>query len=215
MKKALTIGELLVTMAIIGIIATLVLPGFIQDYHKKLYTARLKKSIEMIELAVAQACADNNVSYFNQTEYAKPLNNTKQKEFIEKYFKISKSGNISQSYRAIRGGATATMTYPDTLVGGEYILFKCWDNKTTCDFWVDVNGKEGPNIGGRDLFIITLSIQNNKLSGAYPEKCGGDLRGAAESEDTYISRMKSSTTYDAVGAGCFAHMLFDNWEMKY
>ena len=37
MKKALTIGELLITMAIIGTIATLVLPGFLKDYHKKLY----------------------------------------------------------------------------------------------------------------------------------------------------------------------------------
>ena len=34
MKKALTIGELLITMAIIGTIATLVLPGFLKDYHK-------------------------------------------------------------------------------------------------------------------------------------------------------------------------------------
>ena len=57
MKKALTIGELLITMAIIGTIATLVLPGFLKDYHKKLYTARLKKTVEMLENAVNQATA--------------------------------------------------------------------------------------------------------------------------------------------------------------
>ena len=64
MKKALTIGELLITMGIIGVIAMLTLPGFIQDYHKRVYTTKLKKSVEMIENAVNQACADNNVSYF-------------------------------------------------------------------------------------------------------------------------------------------------------
>ena len=49
MKKALTIGELLITMAIIGVIATLVLPGFMKDYHKKLYVTKFKKVIETIE----------------------------------------------------------------------------------------------------------------------------------------------------------------------
>ena len=34
MRKGLTIGELLVTMAIIGVIAALVIPGFLKDYHK-------------------------------------------------------------------------------------------------------------------------------------------------------------------------------------
>ena len=67
MKKALTIGELLITMGIIGVIAMLTLPGFIQDYHKRVYTTKLKKSVEMIENAVNQACADNNLSYFYQT----------------------------------------------------------------------------------------------------------------------------------------------------
>ena len=45
MKKALTIGELLITMAIIGTIATLVLPGFLKGYHKKLYVTRLMRII--------------------------------------------------------------------------------------------------------------------------------------------------------------------------
>ena len=52
MKKALTIGELLVTMAIIGVIAVLVLPSFLKDYHNKLYVMRLKKVYEMVEIAI-------------------------------------------------------------------------------------------------------------------------------------------------------------------
>jgi type II secretory pathway pseudopilin PulG len=215
MKKALTIGELLVTMAIIGIIATLVLPGFIQDYHKKIYVTKLKKMTEMIEAAVTQACTDNDVSYFYQTPYAAPLDFAKQKSFIEKYFKVSGSNSITQSYKAIRGGETASYTFSNSLAGGEYIIMKCWDNKTTCDFIVDINGKGGPNVGGRDIHIITLGVNDNGLTGPYPDKCGGELRGASESEEAYISRMNASTTYNATGNGCFAHILYDNWEMKY
>ena len=87
MKKALTIGELLITMAIIGTIATLVLPGFLKDYHKKIYVARLKKSVELIENAINQACIDNNVSYFYQTPYAASNDKTSAQAFIDKYFK--------------------------------------------------------------------------------------------------------------------------------
>ena len=47
MRKALTVGELLITMAIIGVIAMLVLPGFLKDYHNRLYTTRLNKSYEI------------------------------------------------------------------------------------------------------------------------------------------------------------------------
>lgn len=43
MRKALTVGELLVAMTIIGVIAVLVIPGFLTDYHKKIYTTRLKE----------------------------------------------------------------------------------------------------------------------------------------------------------------------------
>ena len=218
MKKALTIGELLVTMAIIGIIATLVLPGFIQDYHKKVYTAKVKKMVEMMDAAIAQACADSNASYFYQTQYAEPENYAKQKEFIEKYLKVVSKNSVTQSYKAIRGGATANHMYTDRLAGGEYVDFKCWNNSSsdkTCDLWFDINGSDGPNVGGRDVFVLTLMVKDNKFHGAYPEKCGGALRGASETEEAYVARMQSSTTYDAAGIGCFAHLIYDNWEMKY
>lgn len=214
MKKALTIGELLVTIAIIGIIATLVLPGFMQDYNRKIYVTHLKKMIEMIEAAVTQACTDNNVSYFYQTPYA-TTDGDLQKEFIEKYFKTMGSNNISQTYGAINTDSSKAETFTNTLAGGEYLIMRCNNDKTDCVFTMDINGKNAPNIGGRDAFVITLSTKDNKLYGANPEKCGGNLRSATESEEDYKNRMKTSTTYSTNGAGCYEHIVRDNWEMKY
>lgn len=85
MRKALTVGELLITMAIIGVIAMLVLPGFLKDYHNRLYTTRLKKSYEQISDALERASIDSNVSYFAQTKYI-----TNTQEFLQNYFKVSK-----------------------------------------------------------------------------------------------------------------------------
>ena len=90
MRKALTIGELLITMTVIGVIAALTLPSFMKDYHNKLFTTRLKKLMKLFQIrAMEQACIDNNVSYFNQTPYAKVGAVDKQAEFLNKYFKLS------------------------------------------------------------------------------------------------------------------------------
>lgn len=86
MRKALTVGELLVAMTIIGVIAVLVIPGFLTDYHKKIYTTRLKRVYEMLSEAVERSCVDSNVSYFQQTRYSMSDKNAQQ-EFLDKYFK--------------------------------------------------------------------------------------------------------------------------------
>ena len=90
MRKALTIGELLITMAIIGVIAMLVLPGFLKDYHNRLYTTRLKKSYEQISDALERASIDSNVSYFGQTRYV--TNTQVSTKLLQSFKKNCRSG---------------------------------------------------------------------------------------------------------------------------
>ena len=202
MKKALTIGELLITMGIIGVIAMLTLPGFIQDYHKRVYTTRLKKSVEMIENAVNQACVDNNVSYFYQTPYVNTADGGKhQQEFIDKYFKKAGGRNrnpFSEKYQILETGKLANNGLSSShgwakLAGGEALSFWCASGDY-CLFRVDVNSTDGPNIGGRDYFAIYLKTKTNEVYDRYSkDQCG-------KNEDGY---------------GCFAKLLEDNWEMNY
>lgn len=201
MKKALTIGELLITMAIIGTIATLVLPGFLKDYHKKIYVARLKKSVELLENAINQACIDNNVSYFSQTPYVQP-GGTQQQAFIDKYFKKASGVNnnpFATKYKILSTGeekATSLVTEHGwaKLASGEAISFYCGNGVENCVFRVDINSTDGPNVGGRDLFAIFIKKNNNEIYDNYEaSKCG-------------------ETNY---GYGCYARLLQDNWEMKY
>lgn len=205
MKKALTIGELLITMGIIGVIAMLTLPGFIQDYHKRVYTTKLKKSVEMIENAVNQACVDNNVSYFYQTPYVSAADGGKhQQEFIDKYFK--KAGGVNQnpfatSYQVLSTGKVESIIGLAAshgwakLASGEAISFFCAGSGVNyCVFRVDVNSTDGPNIGGRDFFAIFLKIKTNEL---------------------YDSQPTTTCGKDKYGYGCYAKLLEDNWEMNY
>jgi type II secretory pathway pseudopilin PulG len=202
MKKALTIGELLITMAIIGIIATLVLPGLLKDYHKKLYVAKLKKSIEIVETAINQACVDNNVSYFGQTSYASSAGSgSNQQAFVNKYFK--KVGNITAKpfaakYGTLATGEEATVGLASEhgwakLASGEALSFFCGGAKY-CVIRVDVNSTDGPNIGGRDMFMFMIEKATNKIY-----------------EESPSSECGTRNT----GDGCYSKLVEDNWEMNY
>ncbi|MDE6137869.1 MAG: type II secretion system GspH family protein [Candidatus Gastranaerophilales bacterium] len=202
MKKALTIGELLITMAIIGTIATLVLPGFLKDYHKKLYVTRLKKTVEMLENAVNQACIDNNVSYFYQTPYVQPGDGSQQQAFIDKYFRKASGVNtepFAAKYKILNSGIEQNTNLVSShgwakLASGEAISFYCANSVNFCVFRVDINSTDGPNIGGRDYFALFINKNNNEIYDKYEvAECG--------------------TTND--GLGCYARLLQDNWEMKY
>lgn len=203
MKKALTIGELLITMAIIGTIATLVLPGFLKDYHKKLYVTRLKKTVEMLENAINQACIDNNVSYFYQTPYAESSGNgTQQQAFIEKYFKKASGipeNPFAKKYKILNTGKEEEVKLVKEhgwakLASGEAISFYCGNGSAHCVFRVDINSTDGPNVGGRDYFALFVRKNNNEIFDVYQVNLCGT---------------------EQFGYGCYARLLQDNWEMKY
>ncbi len=204
MRKAFTVAELLLTMTIIGIIAILVLPSFLKDYHKKIYTTRLKKTYEVLFSAMEQACIDNNVSYFYQTPYSKPNASDKQAEFMNKYFKemenASSSGTspFADKYKILSNDSASALSLPAgsayaRLKGGEAISLSC-QTADSCTVIVDINSTEAPNVGGRDLFKFNLDTANNKVSSTDDyNKCGTDV----------------------YGTGCFSRIIRDNWVMNY
>ncbi len=220
MKKALTIGELLITMGIIGVIAMLTLPGFIQDYHKRVYTTKLKKTVEMIENAVNQACIDNNVSYFYQTPYVKVATAEANKNFLRKYFKLASTQTtkpFASTYRTLNSNEDRALGLNDSshayakLVGGEAVSFLCFNSPSlACVFRVDINSTDGPNIGGRDFFSIYINPMTNELyDTGNPALCGGKAKTNDEKVDA------ANNARAEYGEGCFARLLQDNWEMNY
>lgn len=215
MRKGLTISELLVAMAIIGVIAVLVIPGFLKDYHKKLYTTQLKKAYGMIYSAIEEACSDYNVTAFSQTPYFTATANTVQQgEFINKYFKVVKPADsttaekFNATYRSLTDTDTEkALAIEDsaakaTLKSGEALGLYCFSADTApkhrCYVTLDVNATDGPNIGGRDMFRFTIDADSNELYGA-----------------TDYSQCNPPATGDEGGHGCLARIIKDNWVMEY
>lgn len=81
---------------------------------------------------------------------------------------------------------------------------------------IDINGRTGPNIAGRDLFHAKFYDDGSiDVNNATPEcKKTGVCNGTSLTdirEELFNSQCKSSQ----YGEGCFGKILNDNWEMTY
>lgn len=88
----------------------------------------------------------------------------------------------------------------------EVINTRFYPNATV---YIDVNGPDLPNIGGRDMFTFNIyedfSIDNiSPVTIKYND-------ATAERNELFDNNCKTSTT----GVGCFGKILNDNWQMNY
>lgn len=193
-RKALTVGELLITMTIIGIIAILVVPSLLTNYHNNLYSSRIKKVYSLVLTAIEQACTESNVSQISYTKY---FSSTGHQEFLNTYFKtVPTTKYFASSYSSI--GTTneedTGVTIPTSKVklkSGEAIGMSCADGN--CTFTVDTNALDKPNIAGKDLFVFTIDGKTHNLVPGDTATC------------------LTSTS----GVGCFERLYNNNWKMNY
>ena len=197
-KSALTAGELLVTITIIGVIAVLVIPGLLESYHKNLYSSKIKKTFGMVMHSIEQACNDNNVTYFNQTPYVRVDDINAQKNFLNTYFSVAEDATdlFANSYSSISDSTDdTTIEVSDAKVrlkSGEAISFKC-STAELCEVIVDINSIDKPNVAGRDLYSFSIDTATNNILPADISKC----------------------TTNKTGVGCLEKLMDKNWTMDY
>ncbi|MCI1273005.1 MAG: type II secretion system GspH family protein [Clostridiaceae bacterium] len=67
-SKAFTLAEVLITLAIIGIVAALTLPIFYNNYQKKVYSEQLKVSYSILSTGFKQMLFNSEVTKFEESE---------------------------------------------------------------------------------------------------------------------------------------------------
>lgn len=221
-KKAMTTAELMIAMTIIGAIAILVLPSIIENYQKRIYLTKLKKTYTALSSAVEQACNDSDVSYFKMTSYAANYNFYKAQEFLLKYMNVKNtSSGFVDNYKIIHDreetnaetGEKVTIQerqsgvsngYAKVMLNdGQALAMLCEKASDNCYIFLDVNGKEDPNMEGRDMFSFRIEQSTNKISDyAGSDKC---TSGSATIGPINIGN----------GGGCLAKIIEDNWNMNY
>ena len=220
-KNAFTLAEVLITLGIIGVVATLTLPNVMANYAKKSQVAQLQRSVNAVSSAMGNYLLDKKTDNFADTNFAADPSEfftdylggtylgtywgTAMNDVFKKNYKkvsnpsteytfdqvVSNSsgyGFFDKDYacgKLVTGATVCMSKYPNyDWTGGNYVAA------------IDVNSDAGPNIIGRDLFMMDFTKKG---------------RVTVQSGWTYgYEYCHQGSEY-----ACFTKIMLDGWEMNY
>ena len=161
-KIAFTLAEVLITLGIIGVVASLTLPSVITKYQKQQTIAQLKKAYSTLDNASRLSQVENgemrtwdkelyrtNIKKYVETYYLPYINGEKNTNWVNKNYVIRNlNGRILYDYKssdckAIKTADGQMFMFHQTSFGQSYL----W-------IFADINGTKGPNRIGRDIFVF-------------------------------------------------------------
>ena len=196
-KVAFTLAEVLITLGIIGVVASLTLPSVIHQYRKKALETQFKTAYSFINqaLVMTKQDLDSNSLFDDYTVYNSEQGYVYANEFVKAFYKrLRVVGNAtlkSTDYSIYSDGNIKrytnhkefTFETPEKLLENGMTLYAFVAG--TLDgrhigIVVDINGNKGPNRSGHDLFTFKIKDSSDKLIGSkkirdYTEDELGDL----------------------------------------
>ncbi len=221
--RAFTLAEVLITLTIIGIVASMTIP-LVTASHKKIeYSAKLKKFYNTMAEVIEQAELDYNVPF---GKFVLLPSTTKNKEFFEtylasyiKYTKIASSGTTNFKDPANENKTIAASSKPVIYLddGTSFLIYSAaeYDSKYGCRILIfDVNGDGNPNEINRDQYFFhfcgDLKTDNTTKAvsflGLYPS--------VTSNRSTLLNACKQNYDDYKIYGYCTALIKLDGWEFK-
>ena len=232
-KSAFTLAEILITLAIIGVVAAITMPTLIQNHQKRSLEVATQKFYSMMSQAVKQYMADEGVDDLRNTALTESDDNDADAYpywtgFMNKYFKIIDICDTERYCFAKRYKVFNENSYVENVMSGRYayILTNGMiigvlppDNAVPATITVDVNGEKGPNRFGYDLWSMSL-FYDGTLDASYvtPECKQNNICPFGYSNPSEI-RQDRYEVYCISGSenygGCFGHFLENGFKFDY
>ena len=221
-QTAFTLAEVLITLAIIGVVAALTLPTLMHNYKKNEASARLRKFNSIFNQMVLLSENDNGPSgdwerNGDITDESGKMdwsaNFAEQRRFFDKYFAPY------LEYLEIKDGETDTDEEGNVSVKSHVrIYFKDGSsanfyNGGAYSFVYDVNGDRQPNLTGYDRFVwdiwpsTTAKIYYPKNYNYGTRRMYGDA--GTKTRTDYLNYCKNDNV-----VFCTRLLELDNWEFK-
>jgi type II secretory pathway pseudopilin PulG len=216
MKKsciAFTLAEVLITLLIIGIVASLVIPAIINDSKEAEYNTGVKKAYADLSNALKMIQINNGgvvnvgtgANFGLRNEFCNLMSCVKT-DTLENIFN---AGN----YRFYKGSIinwSSYYAYPAAVLNNGYLInFRSYVDcnqydVNACGFIkIDINGYKLPNMLGKDLYFFWITKNDNGYYSILPGGTNGDSNAPLPSGCTTGSN--SWATSD----GCTAKRLND------
>ena len=224
---AFTLAEVLVTLGIIGVVSAMTVPTLMQNHQRKTYVTQLHKVYNEFQQSFVQKINDHNAVNLTEAGFV----SGSEEDFLKSYFKIVKycdkttADCFASSYNSLSGSSVdlslMTNGYKAVLASGASVSLDLTDSAGTGDcvgsIFVDINGKSGPNIAGRDLFrmyIYSDGVLDDYLVDSTCRKTNVCSSGNS-AKDLRETNFNDFCNKSGDPDGCFGKILNDNWEMTY
>jgi prepilin-type N-terminal cleavage/methylation domain-containing protein len=218
--NAFTLAEVLITLLIIGVVASLVIPNIINDSKEAEYNAGVKKAYADLSQALQLIQVNNGGSVNVGTAVAGGNQLLIRSEFcnVMTCIKQDRVNNIfsTEPCKYYKGGNSDfpsggfSTQYAFATNNGYFLRILSYSDCTSYNLNVcasirmDINGLKGPNMYGKDYYVFWISRQNG--DGIYrilPSGIKGDSYAPLPSGCT------SGSTTETTSMGCTAKRLID------
>ena len=171
---AFTLTEVLIAVAIVGIIAGLVLPKVIENYQTKTMDSAYKREVQTIEDSInGLAVSENKADFFSTIMYKDTTPESYDDSsgaYMEKYLRTSKMCDnpkdcFAPTYYQYESGKSRSEYKPDykgacaILKNGMSICMIPQIGAANITGIIDLNGKKGPNVLDRDLRTFSIAAK--------------------------------------------------------
>ena len=217
MKNGFTLSEILIALTVVGIISAVTVPVTISNYQRKALVLDLKKAYLDMDYNLTILQSENLRGKLSSSRFGKTK--TEVRDFLNENFKVTKNCDetaqpcFASSYKSI------SKTSEDlSLSGGSCILTKSGyalyvipapDSSQPAVVYIDVNGAEPPNTGGRDMFKFNI-YEDYSIDVISPDE---KLTGTAKT--TRETLFTKNCTTSTVGQGCIGKLINDDWKINY
>ena len=165
-KKAFTLAEVLITLAIIGIVAALTIPTLLNNYNDKVLETRYKKAVNIMtngfklmmsneqvfdvkDLAIMQ-CSDIDCYLDEYKKVFKIVRDNSSPDIIQTFGEEYTINNQKISF-------AGNEKYAPIFQTADGISYMGMPQSSEINFYADLNGRSEPNTFGKDMFMFSLS----------------------------------------------------------
>ncbi len=265
--KGFTLAEVLITLSIVGVIASLTMPSLLTSSMSQQASARLATTVSVIERAMTTMISVEEVRNLygtrawavvqdadveqlddssNDATIRAFVGNLKQYLSITDFYNQSQRDYYGSSIKAMDGALDwrgedneindSIHAFPIELTNGATIFMKIFPNgddstkitneqrqavinaggslfSDAADVFIDVNGKNGPNTIGRDLFNFYLGSDGHLYAAGGRDVAAYENSGIwSDSESMWACTNNVVKNY---GWGCTARVVSNGYKIDY
>lgn len=173
-KKGFTLAEVLITLGIIGVVATFTIPVLMNSIQDAQFKTAYKKAFSVASQAWMSAAGNNEMVY--RPSYGDAGSRTTNFTTFKTYFKIAKDCNNSNNSECWASGDIYAQYYPTadalSFIDASGMAWSILSSTWNCSsgILVDTNGLKGPNKFGQDRFPLTPMASDGNSATGIPVK---------------------------------------------